>query len=146
LLIKIGLEPGLLGFAPLAASQEMDIFSLHQRQHDFIKHPVLLGHQPMSFFTDGAEGLLGGQVIRLGTGGAQLRALNQTRRPHFEEFIEIGAGYAEKIEPLQQGCTVILGLFQDSAVELQETQFLIDVIAPVVQVDCTGFGAAVTLR
>src|SRR5204863_662463 len=65
--------------------------------------------------------------------GRQLRAaellqLLQARDPDLEELIEIAAGDAQELQPLEQRHRLIEGLVEHPLVELEERQFPVDVM------------------
>ena len=62
-----------------------------------------------------------------GLGAAVLNLLFQAGNPGLVEFVEVGTGDAQKTNAFQQRQGVVFGLFEDTTVECQLTQFPIDV-------------------
>ena len=64
------------------------------------------------------ERLTGAQAVVARLAITIFHALHQAGLPHFHVFIQIGAGDGQELDPLEQGIGRILGLFQNTAVEL----------------------------
>ena len=85
------------------------------------------------------------EPVGLGLQRGQFGPLDQAGGPNLEELVEIRAGDAQKVEPLQQRGPRILGLFEHAAIELEQTQFPIDVPLRIVEgagENLTGRGRA----
>ncbi|GAB4328226.1 MAG: hypothetical protein Kow0074_24030 [Candidatus Zixiibacteriota bacterium] len=127
---------------PLVAAQDANALGGEIREYLPLQHPVLLGNHLVCDTTDLSEQQLRGQAVLIGVHDPERDLLLATRHPNLEEFVEIGAADRQKTQFLEQWYVWIAGQLQDTAVELKEAQFTIDVQARVVQVD---FGIAAVM-
>ncbi len=79
-------------------------------------------------------------AVRAGQGVAEGHVMAQDRYLHFEEFIEIGIGDAQKTQALQQRYGRVLRLRQHAGVELQLRQLAIEVKLRILEIWRTGHG------
>jgi len=132
------MQPFRLSGGPFGAPDEPDLLHRQSRDQDLVQHPVLFIHQFAGTLGDGLQCLLGRESVRARLGGTQLQFLFQAGNADLEKLIQIGAGDAEKAQPFQQGHTLVLGLFQNPPIELQQAQFPVDVELRALQVDLGG--------
>src|SRR5919197_6530168 len=92
-----------------------------------VQHLVLLFNEPMRRLADAAELLGRGEIVRSPLHRSIGHLLFETRHPDLEEFIEIGAADTEKLQTFEQRDGLVLSKFEHAAVELQKTQFPVDV-------------------
>ena len=126
LMLEIVPHPRLLLGVPFGAAHEADAFAFEFRDQQFVEHPVLFFHQPMRHLDDSFEYFLRAHVVRAGLHRARGDLLLQARHADFEKLVEIGVGDAQKTQPLEQRRDRVLGLFEHTAVELEQAEFAID--------------------
>lgn len=73
----------------------------------------------MGAHCDGGQRLGGAEAVRPASAGVDLGHLLQAGNANLEKLIEIGAGNAQKFQPLQQRNPIILRLGQHPLVELE---------------------------
>ena len=128
LALEILLEPRARLRAPLRAPQQRYPFGGQRRQQQLVQAAVLVGDQLRGALVDRVE-LLGD---RHAVGGelpaAELLQLLQARDADLEELIEVAAGDAQELQPLEQRHRFVERLVEHPLVELEERQFAVDVV------------------
>jgi hypothetical protein len=127
LAVEETLDPACRSRRPFRALEKADPFGGEFRDEKGVQHLVLLFNESMRRLAD-AEELLGrGEIVRSPLHRSIGHLLFETRHPDLEEFIEIGAADTKKLQAFEQRDGLILSKFEHAAVELQKTQFPVDV-------------------
>ena len=100
---------------------------------------MLLGHDRAQVFSNFNQLLLGRSPVGGPLGHARFYLLFEGRHAHHEKFIQVGAEDRRELQPLQQGVAIVHRLVQHSPVELNPTQFPVEVVLRIVQVDRLRF-------
>ena len=77
---------------------------------------------------DFVEQLQRRHFVRPGRARTDLEALLHRRDANFEKLIQVGAGDAQESEALENGNRFISCLFQHAPIELEQTEFPVDVL------------------
>ena len=125
--IEVVSDPLGLRLAPVGTAHETDTALAQGRDQFLVEHEILLLDQLMGLAADGGQDLARTEVVGAGLDRAGFDLLLQAGHPDFEEFVQVGAGDAEELQPLQQRGAGIAGLLQYPLVELQQTEFAVDV-------------------
>jgi hypothetical protein len=76
---------------------------------------------------DLAQQLLRRQAVGVGLHRAQLHALHEAGDADLEEFVQVGRGDAQELEPLEQRQRLVLRLRQHAPLEFQQRQLAVEV-------------------
>ena len=111
-----------------------------------VQAAVLRVDQARGTLVDGLELLgdrhaVGGQLA-----AAELLQLLQARDADLEELIEVAAGDAQELQPLEQRHPGVEGLIEHALVELQEREFAVDVVLGRLEVRRIHESAASSVR
>ena len=116
--VEIAFHPAGDGRLPGAPARQPYLRLGQLRHNDLVQHGVLGGDQLMRLDAYLFEGFHRAQVVRPGLHGTVFHLLLEASHANFEEFIQVGAGYAKELESLQQRGALVLGLSDDAPVEL----------------------------
>ena len=103
----------------------------------------MLGDKLVGLAADAGDDLVDAEAIRRAVGGAKLELFAEPGDADLEKLVKIGAGDAEKAEPLEEGEADVSGLFKDAAVEREKTQLAVEVEAGGAQIHLSvsvGYG------
>ena len=125
--VEVPLEPCGLRFGPAVRGDEHDAVLGQLRHEHIVQDLVLLLDQARGPRADRLQLLVDGQPVRTDLQGARLQQLLQARDPDLEEFVEIGAGDAQELDPFEQRYAAVLRLLQHALIEFQKGQLPIDV-------------------
>src|SRR5882672_5653892 len=97
-------------------------------QQQTIEAAVLVGHETRGAIVDRGQLFRDRHAVGGELPAAELLQLLQSRHPDLEELIEIAAGDAQELQPLEQRHRLIERLVEHPLVELEERQFPVDVL------------------
>jgi hypothetical protein len=126
-MFEIKFDPCGLSFVPVVAFEETYPLYLQRRKQCVIEDTILFLHQGMGADTDLLECLVRRKVVGAGLYRIRSGTLHQAGNANLEKLIEVGAGDAEKTQPLQQRGILILGLFEHAPVEFELAHLAIDI-------------------
>ena len=132
---EIAPQPLLLATVEFVTAQEADALGCKPWQQHVVEHLVLLIDELVGNHTDALQLLRRRQVVRTALGGSELLLLLEARDPDLEELVEVGAGNAQELQPLQQRHVVVHRLRKHAPVELQQRQLAVDVQLGIAEVD-----------
>src|SRR5580692_6295747 len=122
-----------LGRAQLRIIRNLDA-GFKQRRHKVLL-PALMAffEQASNSFAYGRELCGGSHSVRAALENSLIDLPPQPGHAHHEELVEVGAEDGKKLHSLQQRHCVVLRFFEDSALELKQTEFAIHVEFRVVE-------------
>ena len=125
-LVDEPLAQGVVAIRHLVVFDEIDP-RLVQGRADSFECVSLIGQQFLEARPDRLQ-LLGRRVLARRRGrGLGCGLVHQAGDADLEEFVHVAGEDGQELDPLQQLVSIVAGFVQDAAVELQRTQFAIDV-------------------
>jgi hypothetical protein len=116
----------LLAAVDLLRPQQPDPLGGEPRREILQEALVLLLHELVAALGDGGQDLGRRESVRAAVLVPRVDTTLQPGHPDHEELVEVGAEDRQELDPLQQGHSLVLGLGQDAAVELQPGQLPVD--------------------
>jgi len=125
LIDEVGVEPAPLGLGEFVRIQHGNAGLAQivlKRRPDIL----LMGHQDRGAVADRHELFGRGHAVVAEQARAGLQHVDQAGDPDHVEFVEVGGGYRQKANPLQQRMPLVGRLLEHPRVERQPGQFAID--------------------
>ena len=122
------LEMDTLNLRNIGIIMKMDIFPIQRRGYLLAPATVLIIHHSPRTDADSSQGLGGGETVGTRVSRSCLLLLLEASDTHLEEFIEVGADDAKKLQSLEQRIRLVGSLVEHTLVEFQPAELAVDEI------------------
>ena len=124
---EIILDPRRLLGREIAAPQEPDAFGFERGKHLAVEQPVLVGDERVRFRRHVLEHALRPHLVRTDRRRARLDLGLHAGDADLEEFVEVAADDAEKLQPLEQRIVAVLRLREHAAGERELPELAVEI-------------------